>query len=214
MAQRRRANFFAHKARQHSDIETTNTTARPQQGNSETDITSAPENCTKNAHFSPAKAMAVSIPLEHERAKATTVSVKAQPAPAKATTVSVKAQPAPAKATTVSDNRTPGRQGQAPPVWRAPEGSAAVPVGGSRARPGFETTHRATSAHQAPLVWRAPEGPEGTGGLRGAAPNEVRPPSLAGGRALRRPKHLWRPTTATTRRPRRAAHAGTGRGSG
>ena len=26
-----------------------------------------------------------------------------------------------------------------------------------------------------PPVWRAPEGPEGTGGLRGAAPNEVRP---------------------------------------
>ena len=41
----------------------------------------------------------------------------------------------------------------------------------------------------APLVWRAPEGPEGTGGLRGAAPNEVRMPSLAGGRALRRPEH-------------------------
>ena len=74
MAQRRRANFFAHKARQHSDIETTNTTARPQQGNSETDITSAPENCTKNAHFSPAKAMAVSTPHAHERAKAMTVS--------------------------------------------------------------------------------------------------------------------------------------------
>ena len=43
----------------------------------------------------------------------------------------------------------------------------------------------------APLVWRAPEGPEGTGGLRGAAPNEVRSPSLAGGRALRRPEHPW-----------------------
>ena len=28
---------------------------------------------------------------------------------------------------------------------------------------------------QAPPVWRVPEGPEGTGGLRGAAPNEVRP---------------------------------------
>ena len=41
------------------------------------------------------------------------------------------------------------------------------------------------------MVWRAPEGPEGTGGLRGAAPNEVRPPSLAGGRALRRPEHPW-----------------------
>ena len=48
-----------------------------------------------------------------------------------------------------------------------------------------------TPAHQAPLVWRAPEGPEGTGGLRGAAPNEVRPPSLAGGRGLRRPEHPW-----------------------
>ena len=41
----------------------------------------------------------------------------------------------------------------------------------------------------APLVWRAPEGPEGTGGLRGAAPNEVRTPSLAGGRGLRRTEH-------------------------
>ena len=45
---------------------------------------------------------------------------------------------------------------------------------------------------QAPPVWRAPEGPEGTGGLRGAAPNEVRPPSLAGGRARRRPEHQRR----------------------
>ena len=48
-----------------------------------------------------------------------------------------------------------------------------------------------TPAHQAPQVWRAPEGPEGTGGLRGAAPNEVRSPSLAGGRTLRRPEHPW-----------------------
>ena len=56
----RRANFFAHKARQHGDTETTNTTAHPQQGNSETDNTTAPKNCTKNAHFSPAKATTVS----------------------------------------------------------------------------------------------------------------------------------------------------------
>ena len=48
------------------------------------------------------------------------------------------------------------------------------------------------TAPKAPPVWRAPEGPEGTGGLRGAAPNEVRPPSLAGGRALRRPEHQRR----------------------
>ena len=58
----------------------------------------------------------------------------------------------------------------------------------------------------APLVWRAPEGPEGTGGLRGAAPNEVRTPSLAGGRALRRPEHQRRHkqqhgTGARARRP-------------
>ena len=32
---------------------------------------------------------------------------------------------------------------------------------------------------------------QGQGGLRGAAPNKVRSPSLAGGRALRRPEHPW-----------------------
>ena len=79
-----------------------------------------------------------------------------------------------------------------PPNRRPPRGlrgQAAVPVGGGGAWPGFEATHKHTSAHRAPLVWRAPEGPEGTGGLRGAAPNEVRTPSLAGGRGLRRPEH-------------------------
>ena len=50
----------------------------------------------------------------------------------------------------------------------------------------------------APLVWRAPEGPEGTGGLRGAAPNEVRMPSLAGGRGLRCPEHPWGHNTTST----------------
>ena len=35
---------------------------------------------------------------------------------------------------------------QAPLVWRAPEGSAAVPVGGGGAWPGFETTRRAKLA--------------------------------------------------------------------
>ena len=54
-----------------------------------------------------------------------------------------------------------------------------------------EDTPSQSSAHPAPPVWRAPEGPEGTGGLRGAAPNKVRSPSLAGGRALRRPEHPW-----------------------
>ena len=46
----------------------------PRQGTVATAITSAPENCTKNAHFSPAKATAVSIPHRNQRAKATGVS--------------------------------------------------------------------------------------------------------------------------------------------
>ena len=59
----------------------------------------------------------------------------------------------------------------------------------------------------APLVRRAPEGPEGTGGLRGAAPNEVRTPSLAGGRALRRPEHPWGHKQHKTARPHRGRAA-------
>ena len=71
-----------------------------------------------------------------------------------------------------------------------------------------------TSVHQAPPVWRAPEGPEGTGGLRGAAPNEVRTPSLAGGRARRRPEHQRghkHQHAARTARGRAAAHRHTQR---
>ena len=66
-----------------------------------------------------------------------------------------------------------------------------------------EDTPSQSSAHPAPLVWRAPEGPEGTGGLRGAAPNEVRSPSLAGGRALRRPEHPWGHKQHEAARPHR-----------
>ena len=92
--------------------------------------------------------------------------------------------------------------------------------------PNTEPPHPAT--HQAPLVWRAPEGPEGTGGLRGAALNEVRPPSLADSRALRRPEHPWGhkqrrpiggrreacgawPGFETTRRAKLAARTASGR---
>ena len=70
----RRATFFALTTRQRGDIETNNTTAHPQQGTAETGITSAQAKCTKNAHFSPAKAMTVSIPHGYKRAKAMTVS--------------------------------------------------------------------------------------------------------------------------------------------
>ena len=56
------------------DVETSNTTARPQQETAETAIASASEKRTKNAYFSPAKAMAVSPPHGRQRAKATMVS--------------------------------------------------------------------------------------------------------------------------------------------
>ena len=131
----RRANFFAHEARQRGDVETNNTSAHPQQGSLETgiasahpqqgtletDITSAPEKRTKNAHFPPAKATTVSIDARPAPAKATTVSVEARPAPAKAIAVSlphrhkrakamavsIGARPAPAKAMTVSVEARP-----------------------------------------------------------------------------------------------------------
>ena len=104
MTQSRRANFFAHQAQHHGDIETNNTTARPQQRTAETGITSAPEKRAKKARFSPAKAMSVSIA----------------------------AQPAPAKAMAVSDSQAAwsagpgcGARGQ----WCGPAGR---PVGGQR----------------------------------------------------------------------------------
>ena len=68
------AKYFAHSTQRHGEIETDDTTARPQQGTAETGIASAPTNCTTNAHFSPAKATAVSIPHRHQRAKAIAVS--------------------------------------------------------------------------------------------------------------------------------------------
>ena len=94
-------------------------------------------------------------------------------------------------------------------------GRVAVPVGGGAglrcpwaAGPGCGARGRrqglaglrgdAPISDPAPLVWRAPEGPEGTGGLRGAAPNEVRMPSLAGGRGLRCPEHPWGHNTTGT----------------
>ena len=68
------------------------------------------------------------------------------------------------------------------------EGRVAVPVGGDLVGGPPPT---GTHSGQAPQVWRAPEGPEGTGGLRDAAPSEARSPSLAGGRGLRRLENPW-----------------------
>ena len=158
----RRANFFAHRTQPRVNCETAITTATADADQRETTITNArPRTATIETDNTNAS---------EKRAKNTQFS------PAKAMTVTVEARPAPAKATTVSDNR---------PSW--PTG----PGCGTRVRwrglAGLRDD--APISDQAPLVWRAPEGPEGTGGLRGAAPNAVRSPSLAGGRARRRPEH-------------------------
>ena len=84
-----------------------------------------------------------------------------------------------------SQRAEPHISNQASLVWRAPEGPAAVPVGGGGAWPGF-----GTNAHQVPPMWRAPEGPEGTGGLRDRPLRaKLACGDLAGGRARRRPEH-------------------------
>ena len=112
-----------------------------------------------------------------------------------------------------SHSRTTSRRTQPHASTPAPTGvEAAWPTGpgcGARGRwrglaGAQDNAPSQPSAHQAPLVWRAPEGPEGTGGLRGAAPNEVRSPSLAGGRGLRRPEHPWVHTAARPHRGRAA----------
>ena len=84
------------------------------------------------------------------------------------------------------------RQQPAPPASRAPEdpeGQTAVPVGGGRAWPCFETTHRTASITTTPQVWGAPEG-------LAAVP-------VGGGRA-------W-PGFETTRRAKLAARTARGR---
>ena len=76
-----------------------------------------------------------------------------------------------------------------PPVWRAPEGAAAVPVGGGGAWPGIETTHPGAAGV---------EGAGGSGG-HGRASRSTTPSrrlacgDLAGGRDLRRPEHQRSP---------------------
>ena len=75
---------------------------------------------------------------------------------------------------------------RAEPPARTPSAAGVEGTGG----PGCGTRGRRDPAT---LVWRAPEGPEGTGGLRDRPLRAFRLAcgDLAGGRALRRPKHPW-----------------------
>ena len=70
--------------------ETAITTARPSTATVETGDTSATEKHAKNTHFSPAKAMTVSVEARPARAKAMTVSTSPPHRPTKATRVSTR----------------------------------------------------------------------------------------------------------------------------
>ena len=115
-------------ARQRGNVETNNTTARPQQGTAETGITSAPEKHAKNTHFSPAKAMAVSVEARPAPAKAMAVSIPHGYKRAKATPVSIPHRRKRGKATGVSDHQaaSPAAPKRGPSGRR---GLAAAPVG-------------------------------------------------------------------------------------
>ena len=100
------------------------------------------------------------------------------------------------------------------PDWSPPRGlrgQAAVPVGGGRAWPGFETTRQATPQRPGAA---GVEGAGGTGG-HGRASRSTTPSrrlacgDLAGGRARRRPEHQrchneTRPRPVSRPRPRHA----------
>ena len=109
-----------------------------------------------------------------------------------------------------------GRRRDLPRCRWAPEGPAAVPVGGGGAWPGFEPTHPATRQRPGPT---GVEGAGGSGG-HGRASRSTTPSrrlacgDLAGGRARRRPEHQRshkQQHTARTARGRAAAHRHTQR---
>ena len=146
----RRANYFAHRAQRRGGFETndtsaatdagqhetTITTAHPRTATVETGATSATEKRTKNTHFSPAKATAVSAEARPARAKATWVSIRRKETRAKVPPVSARQRVA------------PNRQAMHPFTHQHTKRRR---CGGRRrdrrVRPGFETTRRTTHQH-------------------------------------------------------------------
>ena len=95
--------------------------------------------------------------------------------------------------TSLETTPRPHVSGKAPLVWRAPEGAAAVPVGGGEAR---ASTRAPSSARLEAAAWpagpgrasrRRAERSSRRGRLAGGPP----PTGTHSGRALRRPKHPW-----------------------
>ena len=118
-----RANFFTHRTQPRGNCETAITTATADADQHETTITTATEKLTQNTHFSPAKAMAVSVGAKPARAKATPVSLERFMMPAGYGG----AWPGFETTHPATHSNT------APPVWRAPEGPEGT--GGLRDRP-------------------------------------------------------------------------------
>ena len=118
-----RANFFTHRTQPRGNCETAITTATADADQHETTITTATEKLTQNTHFSPAKAMAVSVGAKPARAKATPVSRERFMMPAGYGG----AWPGFETTHPATHSNT------APPVWRAPEGPEGT--GGLRDRP-------------------------------------------------------------------------------
>ena len=192
----------------------------PKQGTAETTITTAPENCTKNAHFSPAKAMAVSTPHRHKRAKATAVSDNraawsAEPdhsargrrvgqSTAPVANIRYKRRQSASK-TLIFSEKAVGLTTFVTTHIGAPQNPSTTsqttlgsgePGCGARGRwrglAGQRVDAPSNISDPAPLVWRAPEGPEG----QAAVP-------VGGGGA-------W-PGFETTRRAKLAARTARGR---
>ena len=171
----------------------------------------------QNTHFSPAKAMAVSVEVRPTPAKAMAVSVEARPTPAKVTGVSDKQAAWPtgpghgaheqqrhhrlpnfARNLSCSFFETPQKHcnsNDANSMFEQAAGELRAKVmGGCRSRPGIETTHPAT------LQRPGPTGVKGAGGIccgargrwRGLAGLRDDAPSEArgadGSRAGRRPR--------------------------
>ena len=126
------ANFLAPMLLTAPRYETVSTNAGTSGRLHETHDAFARQNCAENGGIWPAMVSSVSPETEHTPAKAMTVSRESPAAP-------------------VSDSSL---------LWRVPEGTA-VPVDGSGAWPGFETTCRAT--YQRPGA-AGVEGAGGTGG--------------------------------------------------
>ena len=220
---RRWANFVAPTLLTAPQDETVDTNAETPGRPHETHDAFARENCAENRCIWLAMVSSVSPETKHTPAKAMAVS-RELPAHRRATAVCcgghrrdrrawLRCPWAVAGPGRASRRRAePYISNQAPLLWRAPEGPeglAAVPVGGGRAWPGFETTRQAT--HQQPSA-TAVEGAGGSGG-HGWASRSTTPSrrlacgDLAGSRALRRPEHQRRHTTARVRQ--RGGHRST-----